>query len=79
MGIIEKAVELLGTRQYVRTVDNCDKCGFTCGVGDGLADPFRDENRRRDYCAPTPANAGFALNILLGWAREHPEGEWELI
>lgn len=26
----------------------------------------------QDYWAPTPGNAGHALNILLGWAREHP-------
>ena len=76
---LEKAVELLSTDQYVRTVDNCVKCGFRTGVGKGLADPYSDENRRRDYWAPTPGNAGYALNILLGWAREHPEGEWSLI
>jgi hypothetical protein len=26
----------------------------------------------RDYWAPTPGNAGHALNILLTWARQHP-------
>jgi len=76
---LEKAVELLSTDQYVRTVDNCNKCGFRTGVGKGLADPYSDENRRGDYWAPTPGNAGYALNILLGWAREFPEGEWDLI
>lgn len=25
-----------------------------------------------DYWAPTPGNAGFALSILLGWARQYP-------
>ena len=25
-----------------------------------------------DYWAPTPGNAGYALNILLGWAKQHP-------
>jgi len=72
--ILEKAVERLGTNQYERTVDNCNKCGFTCGVGDGLSDPWAECNRRRDYWAPTPGNAGYALNILLEWAREFPKG-----
>lgn len=26
-----------------------------------------------DYWAPTPGNAGYALSILLGWARQHPD------
>ena len=26
----------------------------------------------RDYWAVTPGNAGFALSILLSWARQHP-------
>lgn len=29
-----------------------------------------------DYYAPTPGNAGHALNILLGWARQHPDAVW---
>ena len=28
------------------------------------------------YWKPTPGNAGYALNILLGWAREHPDAVW---
>ncbi len=32
----------------------------------------------RDYWAPTPGNAGYALNILLGWARQYPDGVWEI-
>lgn len=34
--------------------------------------------RFKDYWAPTPGNAGHALNILLGWAREYPDGVWEV-
>lgn len=30
--------------------------------------------RDLDYWKPTEGNAGFAINILLGWAKEHPEG-----
>ena len=29
-----------------------------------------------DYWAPTMGNAGHALNILLGWCREHGAGIW---
>lgn len=29
--------------------------------------------RYQDYWAPTPGNAGYALNILLDWARERPD------
>jgi len=29
-----------------------------------------------DYWEATPGNAGHAINILLGWAREHPDGTW---
>ena len=31
-----------------------------------------------DYWAPTPGNAGYALNILLGWAKKHPAAVWEV-
>jgi len=29
-----------------------------------------------DYWAPTPGNAGHALNVLLGWAVQHPQAVW---
>ena len=29
--------------------------------------------RDEDYWKSTPGNAGYALNILLGWARENPD------
>lgn len=31
-----------------------------------------------DYWKPTPGNCGHALNILLGWARLHPNAVWEV-
>jgi hypothetical protein len=34
---------------------------------------FLGTERYDDYWAPTPGNAGFALSILLGWARQHPD------
>lgn len=30
--------------------------------------------RDDDYWAPTAGNAGYALSILLGWAKENPKG-----
>lgn len=32
----------------------------------------------KDYWKPTPGNAGYALNILLGWARQYPEAKFEV-
>ena len=32
--------------------------------------------RADDYWAPTKGNAGYALSILLGWARMHPDAIW---
>ena len=31
-----------------------------------------------DYWAPTPGNAGYAANILLKWARQHPDAVWRV-
>tara|TARA_B100000614_G_scaffold262909_1_gene300418 strand:+ start:21384 stop:21749 length:366 start_codon:yes stop_codon:yes gene_type:complete len=31
-----------------------------------------------DYWAPTPGNAGAALQTLLSWAEEHPDGVWKV-
>jgi hypothetical protein len=33
---------------------------------------------KADYWAPTPGNAGHALNILLGWAKQHPDAMFEV-
>ena len=33
-------------------------------------------DRDDDYWAPTRGNAGYALSILLGWARAHPDAVW---
>jgi hydroxylamine reductase (hybrid-cluster protein) len=32
----------------------------------------------KDYWLPSEGNAGFTLKILLGWAKEHPAGVWEV-
>lgn len=31
-----------------------------------------------DYWKPTEGNTGFACSILLGWAKLHPEGIWQV-
>ena len=31
----------------------------------------------KDYWAPTPGNAGYALSILLEWAKQHPTAVWD--
>ena len=30
----------------------------------------------KDYWAATPGNAGYVLNVLLGWARQHPDARF---
>jgi hypothetical protein len=30
------------------------------------------------YWKPTPGNAGYALNILLNWALQYPNGKWQI-
>ncbi|MEM4271749.1 MAG: hypothetical protein QXD13_01530 [Candidatus Pacearchaeota archaeon] len=35
--------------------------------------------RDKCYFKAAPGNAGFALSILLGWAREHPEATWDVL
>jgi hypothetical protein len=32
----------------------------------------------KDYWAPTPGNAGHALNVLLMWAHQHPDATWQV-
>ena len=34
--------------------------------------------RDNDYWKATPGNAGYALSILLGWAKQHPKGIFEV-
>jgi len=35
-------------------------------------------NKYKDYWAPTPGNAGYALSILLKWAGQYPNGIWKV-
>ena len=34
--------------------------------------------RDSDYWKATTGNAGYSLGILLDWAREFPQGKWEI-
>jgi len=34
--------------------------------------------RTENYWESTPGNAGYALSILLKWARQHPDGIWRI-
>jgi hypothetical protein len=36
-------------------------------------------NRSYRYWDDTPGNAGYALSILLSWAKEHPRAKWVVI
>lgn len=36
------------------------------------------EEYEKDYWAPTPGNAGYALNILLTWAKQYPDAVFEV-
>jgi len=31
----------------------------------------------RNYWLPTPGNAGYTLNILRNWAKQHPTATWQ--
>ena len=32
----------------------------------------------KDYWAPTPGNAGHAVNVLLQWAKQYPDATWKV-
>ena len=34
--------------------------------------------RDKDYWASTPGNAGYALSVMLNWARLHPSAVWDI-
>lgn len=35
--------------------------------------------RSQNYWEATPGNAGYAVSILLGWAKLHPKARWEVV
>lgn len=34
--------------------------------------------KEKDYWQPTKGNVGYALNILLTWAKQYPEARWRV-
>ena len=36
------------------------------------------KDRDDDYWTPTKGNVGYAVSILLDWARQHPDAVWEV-
>ena len=54
-------------RVACKTIPELEKCVSKLGT-------VRDEN----YWRSTPGNAGHAINILLGWAKQHPDAVWEV-
>ena len=76
--VLEQAVAQLGTAQYRRDRDACPRCGYTPETPVSVLDlTYNTETRLVDYWAPTPGNAGYALNILLDWARQYPEATFD--
>ena len=75
---LEKAVGILGTQEYSRPDEvqirayreGCRLRGETPSFTIELDDDYRFT----DYWAPTPGNAGKALNTLLQWAELFPHG-----
>ena len=43
-----------------------------------FSDKFPNAKPYKDYWAPTPGNAKFAIDRLLSFARENPDGIWEI-
>ena len=43
-----------------------------------ITDKLPNQHYKKDQNAPTPGNARNALAILLKWAKQHPEGIWNI-
>ena len=50
----------------------------TIGSLENFCNRWSDTKPYRDYWAPTPGNAKFAIDRLLSFARENPDGIWEI-
>jgi len=62
----EKGLRWLYGKTGAETVERLEKAV-------GILGTCRDDN----YWNQTLGNAGYALSILLEWARQHPEAIWE--
>lgn len=66
----------LDGRQAAECIEQLDKA-----IGELGTDQHHsgcDPDAPIDYWAPTPGNAGYALNILLGWARQYPNARFRV-
>ena len=63
----EKGLKWLSGRTAAETVVRLEAAVAALGT-----EPYTD------YWEATPGNAGFALSILLAWARKNPEAVWEV-
>lgn len=63
---LQIAVDKLGCRRYMVHQRGYDPL-----------DPGTHHLQRHEYWAPTPGNAGYALNVLLHWAKANPEAVFD--
>jgi hypothetical protein len=61
----EQGIRWLYNKKASETIDRLQKAVEDLGT-----------TRDADYWKATPGNAGYALAILLSWARQHPEAVW---
>jgi hypothetical protein len=54
--------KMLGEKKAKEVIDSLER-----------AVAFLGTEQDDDYWKPTPGNAGYALNIILGWCREHTD------
>lgn len=66
-----KGIRWLYGKSGKETIARLEKAvkSLTGWMGDGIYE--------KDYWAPTFGNAKHALEVLLGWAKQHPDGIWE--
>lgn len=63
----EKGLRWLHEKQAKDTLERLEKAVEILGT-----------KQETDYWAATEGNAGHALNVLVGWAKQHPEGVWRV-
>ena len=54
------------------------KAKDTVEVLQAVVDRLGTKQYKADYWAPTPGNAGYAMETLLSWARQFPEAVWDV-
>lgn len=67
--------EALNEKEGLRWL-HCKKAEDTIEALQMAISKLGTEQDENSYWNSTPGNAGYALNILLQWANEHPEATW---